>query len=40
VRTVVALLGRDSLVVSDRGLRHGVLVERFGAPAAGAPARA
>jgi exopolyphosphatase / guanosine-5'-triphosphate,3'-diphosphate pyrophosphatase len=32
VRTVVVLLGRDSLVVSDRGLRHGVLVERFGAP--------
>jgi exopolyphosphatase/guanosine-5'-triphosphate,3'-diphosphate pyrophosphatase len=34
VRTVVALLGRDSLLVSDRGLRHGVLVERFGSPAA------
>jgi exopolyphosphatase/guanosine-5'-triphosphate,3'-diphosphate pyrophosphatase len=30
VRTVMDLLGRDALVVSDRGLRHGVLVERFG----------
>ena len=30
VRTVLAKLGRDSLTVSDRGLRHGVLVERFG----------
>jgi exopolyphosphatase/guanosine-5'-triphosphate,3'-diphosphate pyrophosphatase len=30
VRTVIAKLGRDSLLVSDRGLRHGVLVERFG----------
>ena len=29
VRTVLAKLGRDSLTVSDRGLRHGVLVERF-----------
>ena len=29
VRTVLTLLGRDSLTVSDRGLRHGVLVERF-----------
>ena len=31
VRTVLAKLGRDSLTVSDRGLRHGLLVERFGA---------
>ncbi len=31
VRTVMDLLGRDALTVSDRGLRHGVLVERFGA---------
>ena len=31
VRTVLDKLGRDSLVVSDRGLRHGLLVERFGA---------
>jgi exopolyphosphatase / guanosine-5'-triphosphate,3'-diphosphate pyrophosphatase len=31
VRTVLTKLGRDSLVVSDRGLRHGLLVERFGA---------
>jgi exopolyphosphatase/guanosine-5'-triphosphate,3'-diphosphate pyrophosphatase len=29
VRTVLAKLGRDALTVSDRGLRHGVLVERF-----------
>jgi len=30
VRTVVGKLGRDALRVSDRGLRHGVLLERFG----------
>ena len=30
VRTVMDKLGQDSLTVSDRGLRHGVLVERFG----------
>jgi exopolyphosphatase / guanosine-5'-triphosphate,3'-diphosphate pyrophosphatase len=30
VRTVLEKLGRDSLVVSDRGLRHGLIVERFG----------
>jgi exopolyphosphatase/guanosine-5'-triphosphate,3'-diphosphate pyrophosphatase len=30
VRTVMSKLGNDSLTVSDRGLRHGVLVERFG----------
>ena len=30
VRTVLGLLGQESLTVSDRGLRHGVLVERFG----------
>jgi exopolyphosphatase/guanosine-5'-triphosphate,3'-diphosphate pyrophosphatase len=29
VRTVLDKLGKDSLLVSDRGLRHGVLVERF-----------
>jgi exopolyphosphatase / guanosine-5'-triphosphate,3'-diphosphate pyrophosphatase len=29
VRTVLVKLGRDALTVSDRGLRHGVLVERF-----------
>jgi exopolyphosphatase/guanosine-5'-triphosphate,3'-diphosphate pyrophosphatase len=34
VRTVLALLGRGSLTVSDRGLRQGVLVERFAAPSA------
>jgi exopolyphosphatase / guanosine-5'-triphosphate,3'-diphosphate pyrophosphatase len=30
VSTVLAKLGRDSLTVSDRGLRHGLLEERFG----------
>ena len=30
VRTVLEKLGRDSLTVSDRGLRHGLLGERFG----------
>jgi exopolyphosphatase/guanosine-5'-triphosphate,3'-diphosphate pyrophosphatase len=32
VRTVLDKLGRDSLSVSDRGLRHGVLLDRFGRP--------
>jgi exopolyphosphatase/guanosine-5'-triphosphate,3'-diphosphate pyrophosphatase len=31
VRTVLDKLQCDGLTVSDRGLRHGVLVERFGA---------
>ncbi|MDH2413978.1 Ppx/GppA family phosphatase [Nocardioides sp. CER19] len=31
VRTVLDKLGKDSLTVSDRGLRHGVLAERFAA---------
>ena len=30
VRTVMEKLGQTSLTVSDRGLRHGVLAERFG----------
>lgn len=30
VRTVLVLLGAEAMVVSDRGLRHGVLAERFG----------
>lgn len=30
IRTVMAKLGVEALTVSDRGLRHGVLVERFG----------
>jgi exopolyphosphatase/guanosine-5'-triphosphate,3'-diphosphate pyrophosphatase len=30
VRAVMEKLGKASLTVSDRGLRHGVLVERFG----------
>jgi exopolyphosphatase/guanosine-5'-triphosphate,3'-diphosphate pyrophosphatase len=32
VRTVLRKLGRDALTVSDRGLRHGLLAERFGQP--------
>ena len=32
VRTVLALLGAEELTVSDRGLRHGVLAERFRLP--------
>ncbi len=36
VRTVLEKLGRESLTVSDRGLRHGVLTERFGDATAGA----
>ena len=31
VRTVMGTLGTDSLTVSDRGLRHGVLADRFAA---------
>ena len=31
VRTVMDKLGKPHLTVSDRGLRHGVLAERFGA---------
>jgi exopolyphosphatase/guanosine-5'-triphosphate,3'-diphosphate pyrophosphatase len=30
VRTVLAKLGVDALTVSDRGLRHGLLADRFG----------
>jgi exopolyphosphatase/guanosine-5'-triphosphate,3'-diphosphate pyrophosphatase len=30
VRTVMDKLGQDLLTVSDRGLRHGILLERFG----------
>jgi exopolyphosphatase/guanosine-5'-triphosphate,3'-diphosphate pyrophosphatase len=30
VRTVVTKLGRESLTVSDHGLRHGLLIDRFG----------
>ncbi len=30
VKTVMDLLGHTALTVSDRGLRHGVLLERFG----------
>jgi exopolyphosphatase/guanosine-5'-triphosphate,3'-diphosphate pyrophosphatase len=31
IRTIMEKLGMGSLTVSDRGLRHGVLAERFGA---------
>lgn len=30
VRTILTLTGQDALTVSDRGLRHGVVAERFG----------
>jgi exopolyphosphatase/guanosine-5'-triphosphate,3'-diphosphate pyrophosphatase len=30
IRTVMDKLGKAALIVSDRGLRHGVLAERFG----------
>jgi exopolyphosphatase/guanosine-5'-triphosphate,3'-diphosphate pyrophosphatase len=30
VTSVMSKLGKDSLLVSDHGLRHGLLVERFG----------
>lgn len=30
VLTVLKKIGRDALTVSDRGLRHGVLIDRFG----------
>ena len=30
VRTVMEKLGQRAVTVSDRGLRHGVLAERFG----------
>ncbi len=32
VRTILALTGQDALTVSDRGLRHGVIAERFASP--------
>jgi exopolyphosphatase/guanosine-5'-triphosphate,3'-diphosphate pyrophosphatase len=35
VRTVMDQLGHDTLTVSDRGLRHGLLVERFGTTTVG-----
>jgi exopolyphosphatase/guanosine-5'-triphosphate,3'-diphosphate pyrophosphatase len=35
VRSVMAKLGKPSLSVSDRGLRHGVLLDRFGGKLAG-----
>jgi exopolyphosphatase/guanosine-5'-triphosphate,3'-diphosphate pyrophosphatase len=31
IRTIMDKLGQESFTVSDRGLRHGLLVERFGA---------
>ena len=32
VRTVMDKLGQDRMTVSDRGLRHGLLIDRFGPP--------
>jgi exopolyphosphatase/guanosine-5'-triphosphate,3'-diphosphate pyrophosphatase len=32
VRTVMEKLNQQSLKVSDRGLRHGLIRERFGTP--------
>jgi exopolyphosphatase / guanosine-5'-triphosphate,3'-diphosphate pyrophosphatase len=40
VRTVMEKLGQETLTVSDRGLRHGVLRERFRAQASGSEGRA
>ena len=40
VRTVMDKLARDELTVSDRGLRHGLLAERFGNAPAQAAGRA
>jgi exopolyphosphatase/guanosine-5'-triphosphate,3'-diphosphate pyrophosphatase len=36
VRSVLTMLGAEALTVSDRGLRHGLLVERFGRATAAA----
>jgi exopolyphosphatase/guanosine-5'-triphosphate,3'-diphosphate pyrophosphatase len=36
VRAVMDTLGCTSLVVSDRGLRHGALIDRFGSVSRGA----
>src|SRR5262249_27615252 len=33
IRTVMEKLGQDRFTVSDRGLRHGLLAERFSSPA-------
>ncbi len=35
VRTVMDKLGRPTMSVSDRGLRHGLLIDRFGGELAG-----
>jgi exopolyphosphatase/guanosine-5'-triphosphate,3'-diphosphate pyrophosphatase len=35
VRAIMERLGQDRFTVSDRGLRHGVLAERFGSESAG-----
>jgi exopolyphosphatase/guanosine-5'-triphosphate,3'-diphosphate pyrophosphatase len=37
VRTVLTKLGAKWLLVSDRGLRHGILVDRFGPSTAAGP---
>jgi len=40
VRSVLVLLGAEGLTVSDRGLRHGLIAERFGHATAAGPGRA
>ncbi len=40
VRTVMDKLGKSSLSVSDRGLRHGLLIDRFGGRLARSHAKA
>ena len=39
VRTIMDKLGRDSVTVSDHGLRHGVIIDRFGSGESDPPAR-
>ena len=39
VRTIMDKLGRDSVTVSDHGLRHGLLIDRFGSGGSHPPAR-
>lgn len=40
VKTIMETLGHDTLTVSDRGLRHGVLAERFGTGGGAGPSAA
>jgi exopolyphosphatase / guanosine-5'-triphosphate,3'-diphosphate pyrophosphatase len=39
VRTIMDKLGRDSVTVSDHGLRHGLLIDRFGSGGSDIPAQ-